>query len=83
MQDFDSMLILYLNRPVIVFNVNMYVEVLQFLPGLQYSCHIHGISVDAIASLKDYSSQTQSYIFQSDTFPSIMHLIVHASLYRP
>ena len=25
-QDFDSRLILYLNRPVIVFNVNMYVE---------------------------------------------------------
>ena len=57
------MLILYLNRPVIVFNVNMYVEVLQLLPGLQYSCHIHGISVDAIASLKDYSIVKSKVIF--------------------
>ena len=71
-QDFYSRLILYLNRPVIVFNVNVNVEVLQLLPGLQYSCHIQGdISVDAIASLKDYSIG-QRYIFQSDTFPSIM-----------
>ena len=47
-QDFDSRWIQYLNRHVIVFNVNMYVEVLQLLSGLQYSCHIQGdISVDA------------------------------------
>ena len=69
---------------MIVFNVNMYVEVLQLLPGLQYSCHIQGdIYVDAIASLKDYFIVKSKVIFfQSDTFPSIMHLIIHASLYN-
>ena len=64
-QDFDSRLILYLNRPVIVFNVDMYVEVLQLFSGLQYSCSlIQGdISVDAIASLKDYSIVKSKVIF--------------------
>ena len=66
-----------------MFNVNMYVEVLQLLPGLQFSCHIQGDhSVDAIATLKDYFIVKSSYFFQSDTFPSIMHLIIHASLYN-
>ena len=63
-QDFDSRLILYLNRPVIVFNVNIYVEVLQLLSGLQYSCHIQGdISIDAIASRKDYFIVKSKVIF--------------------
>ena len=55
----------YLNRPVSVFNVNMYVAVLQFLSGLQYSCSpIQGdISVDAIASLKDYFIVKSKVIF--------------------
>ena len=65
-----------------MFNVNMYVEVLQLLPGLQYSCHIQGdISVDA-QSQRSFHSQIQSYFFQSDMFPLIMHLIIHASLYN-
>ena len=42
----------------------MYVEVLQLLPGLQYSCNIQGdISVDAKASLKDYSIVKSKVIF--------------------
>ena len=46
-------------------NVNMYVEVLQLLSGLQYSCsRIQGdISVDAIASLKDYFIVQSKVIF--------------------
>ena len=47
-----------------MFNVNVNVDVLQLLPGLQYSCHIQGdISVDAIASLEDYFIVKSKVIF--------------------
>ena len=83
-QDFDSRLILYLNRPVIVFNVkckcggataSLRITIFMSYPRWYFRwCYSF--------SRRLFYSQIQSYILQSDTFPSIMYLIVHASLYN-
>ena len=66
----------------------MFYFVIQLLPGLQYPCIQGDISVDA--SLKDYFIVKSKVIFSKVIrfhqcqcqWPSIMHLIIHASLYN-
>ena len=62
-----------------MFNVNMYVEVLQLLSGLQYSCsHIQGdiSSVDVIASLKDYFIVKSKVIFSKVGLMSLYIIVL-------